>query len=288
VLRCAEFANIEAAINAYLQRAGWGPIRRAAVAIANPVDGDHIRMTNHDWEFSIEMVRRTLGMERFIVVNDFAALARSIPYLAATDTVQVGDGQAVPGAPIGLLGAGTGLGAAALVQSGTGPIAIPSQGGHVTFSPGNERELAVLRFAWREHHPVSAELLMAGPGIELIYRALADLQGVAAEAIPIARIAERAQSGTDPLCVDTLNCFCEMLGTFSGNLALTLGARGGIYIGGGVVPRLGQFFLRSQFRARFEDTGKMRDYVASIPVHVITAPYPAFLGVSAMLDEALQ
>jgi glucokinase len=129
---------------------------------------------------------------------------------------------------------------------------------------------------------------MSGPGLELVYRALAELRGQVAAKLSTVQIVERAQWKTDSLCEEAVNCFCEMLGTFGGNLAVTLGAQGGIYIGGGVVPKLGAIFMRSGFRARFENKGRMSGYVAAIPVYVITCPYPAFLGISAMLHEAMQ
>lgn len=287
VLPCADFADIGAAMRAFLERAGVHSVAHCAIAIANPIDGDRIKMTNHHWEFSIEAVQREMSFQRFIVVNDFAALARAIPYLAPADSVKIGGAEAVPGEPIGLVGAGTGLGVGALIQFGTQYKALASEGGHATFSPVDEQELNVLRFAWREHEHVSAERLMAGPGIELIYRALTTRHGAKPESRSTAQIVEFALRESDPLCVETVRCFCAMLGSFSGNLAVTLGARGGIYIGGGVVPKLGDFFLRSAFRERFEAKGRMRAYVTPIPVHIITAYYPAFIGVSAMLDEAM-
>jgi glucokinase len=288
VLPCAAHQDIRSAIETYLMQAGMKSVNHAAIAIANPVVGDRVRMTNHHWEFSVQALRGELGLRTCIVVNDFAALARAIPYLGSKDTIQVGGGQAVPGAPIGLLGAGTGLGVSSLVQVDDHHIALAGEGGHVSFAPANEREVAILRFAWKQHDHVSAERLMAGPGLALVHQALADYRGIDAPLLTPAQIVERAVAGSDPLCVEVIQCFCEMLGTFSANLAVTLGAKGGIYIGGGVVPRLGALFTNSAFRARFEAKGRMRAFVEPIPVHVIIASYPAFLGVSSMLEDALE
>lgn len=292
VLPCASYATLADALKAYLGSAAVAavcqvPPRHAALAIANPITGDLVRMTNHHWEFSIESLRLACGFETLVVANDFTALARALPHLAPEQKVQIGGGVAVPNTPLGLVGAGTGLGVSGLIPCKSNWTALLSEGGHVTFSPGNEMELAVLRFAWREFDHVSAERFMSGDGIELIYRALADHAGQPAEAIDAPEISRRALAGTCALCDQAIEMFCAMLGTVAGNLAVTLGAQGGIYIGGGIVPRLGPRFAASCFRKRFEKKGRFVHYLAQVPTFVITAEYPAFLGVSAILAEKL-
>ncbi len=157
----------------------------------------------------------------------------------------------------------------------------------MTFSPANETEVAILQFAWREFEHVSAERLMSGEGITLIYRALAHRTGQTDEGLDAPAISRRALDGSCPLCEQVIDTFCGMLGTVAGNLAITLGAQGGIYIGGGIVPRLGERFARSSFRTRFEQKGRFVSYLAQVPTYVITAAYPAFVGVSAILAEKL-
>ncbi|WEF30749.1 glucokinase [Pseudoduganella chitinolytica] len=291
VLACADHATLADAMRAYLALpdvAAVAPgIRHGAIAIANPVTGDVVRMTNHHWEFSIEALRRDVNFEVLAVVNDFTALARSLPHIPAAQKRQVGGGTAVEGAPLGLIGAGTGLGVSGLIPSASGWTALLSEGGHVSFAPMDETEVAILQFAWKEFEHVSAERLLSGVGIELIYRALADYRKIDAEVLGAPEIARRALDGSCPLCDATIEAFCTMLGTIAGNLGVTLGAQGGIYIGGGIVPRLGERFDRSGFRARFEAKGRFRSYLAAIPTFVITAEYPAFLGVSAILAERL-
>jgi len=289
VLPCASHATLADAMRAYLaSAAGAGAVRHAAIAIANPVVGDMVRMTNHHWEFSIEGLGRELGFETFVVVNDFSALAMSLPHLVDGDKVQVGGGAACAGAPIGLVGAGTGLGVSGLIPSDKGGwTALCSEGGHVTFAPTSETEVAILQFAWREFEHVSAERLLSGAGVELIYRALADHRGHAGEALDAPEISRRGLSGECALCEEVLETFCGMLGTVAGNLAVTLGAQGGVYIGGGIVPRLGERFGLSCFRKRFEQKGRFADYLSKVPTFVITAEYPAFLGVSAILTHRL-
>jgi len=290
VLACGAHPALADAVQAYLalpEVAAAGQVRHAAVAIANPVDGDQVRMTNHHWQFSIEALRIELGFETLLVVNDFYALARALPHLQEGDKVQVGGGTPRPGAPLGLLGAGTGLGVSGLVPVPGGWTALSSEGGHVTFSPANELELAILQYAWREFEHVSAERFLSGSGVELIHRALSDVLGQPAANLSAPEISRRALSGECPMASQVLDVFCGMLGTVAGNLAVTLGAQGGVYIGGCIVPRLVERFARSPFRRRFEQKGRFETYLAAVPTYVITADYPAFLGVSAILSEKL-
>jgi glucokinase len=290
VLPCAGYLTLADALRAYLAApalAAAGKIRHAAIAIANPVVGDLVRMTNHHWEFSIEALRRECGFDTLLVVNDFSALACALPHLNAQQKRQVGGGTAREHSPLGLLGAGTGLGVSGLIPASGGWSALRSEGGHVTFSPANETEIAILRFAWGEFEHVSAERLLSGVGIELIYRALAHHTGQPDLKLGAPEIVRRALAAECALCDQVVEAFCGMLGTVAGNLAITLGAQGGIYIGGGIVPRLGERFAASSFRSRFEQKGRFVNYLAQVPTFVITAEYPAFLGVSAILAEKL-
>jgi glucokinase len=292
VLACCDHPTLADALRAYLatpalDAAGVGPIRHAGIAIANPVTGDHVRMTNHHWEFSIEALRRECGFDTLLVVNDFFALARALPQLTDEQKHQVGGGAAEPNCPLGLVGAGTGLGVSGLIPAGAGWTALRSEGGHVTFSPANETEVGILQFAWREFEHVSAERLLSGAGVELIYRALAHLRGMPDAGLGAAEISRRALAGECALCDEVVDTFCGMLGTVASNLAITLGAQGGIYIGGGIVPRLGARFAASSFRRRFEQKGRFAAWLASVPTWVITAEYPAFVGMSAILEEKL-
>lgn len=292
VLPCAAHESFAHALHAYLAlpaivAAGGAAIRHGAIAIANPVEGDMVRMTNHHWEFSIEAMRLECGFQTLVLVNDFTALARSLPLLSSTQKYQVGTGTALGKSALGLIGPGTGLGVSGLIPCGDGWSALLSEGGHVSFSPVNEIEIAILQFALRQFDHVSTERLLSGDGIELIYRALAERAGVAAEAIQAPDILRRALAGESALCDQVIEVFCQMLGTIAGNLAVTLGARGGVYIGGGIVPRLGERFAQSGFRASFEQKGRFAGYLSQVPTYVISAQYPAFLGVAAILSEAL-
>lgn len=294
VLPCKDYPSLQDAVMTYLaspaaQAARAAHAHHAAIAIANPVGGDVVKMTNHHWTFSIEALRTALGFDTLLVVNDFTALAMALPHLSPEQRASVGGGRPRPDSVIGLIGAGTGLGVSGMIPTEDRWIALGSEGGHVSFSPCDEREIDVLRFAWREFPHVSAERLLSGMGLELIYRALADRAGkVDAEPLAAAEVTRRALDGSCAICVETVECFCAMLGTVAGNIAITLGALGGIYIGGGIVPRLGPLFAASRFRERFEQKGRFSNYLVQIPTYVITAEYPAFLGVSAILAEKLK
>ncbi|ACC69815.1 bifunctional transcriptional regulator/glucokinase [Paraburkholderia phymatum] len=287
VYPCADYPGVADVIKKYLKDTKIGRVNHAAIAIANPVDGDQVSMTNHDWTFSIEATRRALGFDTLLVVNDFTALAMALPGLTDSQRVQVGGGSRRQNSVIGLLGPGTGMGVSGLIPADDRWIALGSEGGHATFAPMDEREDLVLQYARKKWSHVSFERVAAGPGIEVIYRALAgrDKKRVPAT-IEVSEIVKKGLDG-DPLAAETIDVFCGILGTFAGNIAVTLGALGGIYIGGGVVPRLGEVFARSSFRQRFEAKGRFEAYLKNVPTYVITAEYPAFLGVSAILAEQL-
>ena len=294
-LRCADHADFHAAVSTYL--AGLPPgqvahLEHAAIAIANPVEGDAVRMTNYHWQFSIEQMRQRLALQTLVVVNDFTALAMSLPRLVPHQRRQVGGGQARDRSVVGLLGAGTGLGVSGLIPAADGWVALGTEGGHTSFSPRDEREIAILRYGLQTYAHLSHERLLSGPGLELIHRALRAHAGLAplspSDPLSAPEITRRGLDGSDALCVETLDAFCAVLGTVAGNLAVTLGAMGGIYIGGGIVPRLGTYFDRSPFRARFEDKGRFTDYVKAIPTYVITAEHATFTGASAILAAQLR
>jgi glucokinase len=288
VLRCDDFAGILPLLQAYLSDHEQVRINHAAFALANPISGDMIRMTNRDWQFSTDEVRRALGLNTLLIVNDFTALAMSLPALQGRDLMQVGGGEATANAVIGVLGPGTGLGVSGLIPTADGFVTLGSEGGHSSFAPSDEREYFILQYAWRQLQHVSGERLISGPGMELIHRALAERNGVKAPERSAQEIMEAALGGQDPLCIEVLETFCAMLGTVSSNLAVTLGAVGGIFIGGGIVPRMGEWFRQSPFRARFEAKGRFSDYVSAIPTYVITAENPAFIGVATILSEHLR
>lgn len=288
-LLCADHADFHAAISSYLSGLPKvGTIKHSAVAIANPVAGDLVQMTNYHWRFSIEEMRQRLKFDNLMVVNDFTALAMALPSLLPHQRRQVGGGTAVPRSVVGLIGAGSGLGVSGLIPADDGWIALGTEGGHTSFSPRDDREIWILQYAWKHFDHVSFERLLSGPGLELMYRALSERAGQASQALTAPDIAQRAMQGNDAVCVETVSVFCAMLGTAAANLAVTQGAFGGIYIGGGIVPRLGHLFDRSDFRKRFEDKGRFSDYMKAIPTFVITSTDATFVGASVILAAQLR
>ena len=287
VLPCDGFAGLAEAAEAYLETAN-PPVRpaRAAVAVASPVTGDEVTLTNRRWSFSVAAMRERLRLERLWVVNDFAAIARAIPHLGPGDRAAVGGGEPAPGAPVAVLGPGTGLGVSALVPDRAGGwLPLATEGGHVTLPATDAREMAVIDYLRGRYEHVSAERALSGPGLVNLYEALARIAGRDAETLEPSEITARALLGDDALCVDAVALFCCFLGTVAGDLALTLGARGGVWIAGGIVPRLGDAFARSPFRARFEAKGRFTPYMKAIPTYVVTHKYPAFPGLAALVEE---
>lgn len=285
-LLCADFPGPVEAARHYLSLVGNPRVREAAFDVATGITGDFVQLTNGPWGFSIEQTQRSLGFERLQVINDFTALALGVPLLAPDEKRQVGTGTPVPGTAVGVIGAGTGLGVSGLVPHRGRWIAIQGEGGHTAFSPMTPREDAVLRFG-RERFGshVSTERLVSGPGLKTLYEALCELDGANAIALQPAQIAECALAGSDRHCCEALAMFCALLGTAAANLAAVLGARGGVYIGGGIVPKLGGYFERSAFRTRFEDKGRFRAYVSTIPTYVILAETIALRGLATALES---
>jgi glucokinase len=287
VLACDDYPSLGAAIAAYVAAEAPQPApREAALAVASAVTGDTVTMTNHPWSFSIAALQRDLGLARLVVVNDFAANALAVPHLRPDERTTIGGGAAVSEAPIAVMGPGTGLGMSALVPSRAGWVAIAGEGGHATIPAADARESEVLAHMRGRFGHVSAERVLSGPGLVNLYQTLAEIAGAPAEDFTAAQIADAEIGKSETLCREAVAMFCAMLGTVAGNLALTLGARGGLYIAGGIVPRLGARFAASGFRRRFEDKGRFRTYLAAIPCYVVTHPVPAFLGLAARLVQA--
>jgi glucokinase len=286
VFACEDYRRIEDAIETYLAEDAATPRpQSAAIGIAGPITGDRIALTNHPWSFSTIELQRTLRLDRIRIVNDFAANALAIPHLRPNERTAVGGGVVTAAMPIGVIGPGSGLGISGLIPTGAGWRVMDGEGGHATMAAATDREAAVLdRMRSRFDH-VSAERVLSGPGLVNLYNTLAEIDGVPAVAHTPAQITDPTMGEQDPLCREAVALFCDMLGTMAGNLALTIGARGGVYIAGGIVPKLGERFAASRFRRRFEDKGRMRPYLEAIPTFVITAPIPAFIGLAALLSD---
>lgn len=278
----ARYASLHDALTDYL--GGLPPAMQpsqGAFAVAGPVLGDHIALTNSAWSFSVSELRQRLGFEALKVFNDFAATAMAVPYLPAQDRFPIGPAGAEVHGPIGVIGPGTGLGVSSLVPQDGRWVMIAGEGGHVTlpaFTAEEENIIAVLRRRW-DH--VSAERVLSGSGLVNLYEAVCAIEGkAAAQSLTPADVTDRAVKGSDAECVKAFTHFCAMLGTVAGDLALTIGARGGIYIAGGILLRFKEAFASSGFRARFEAKGRFAGYLRDIPTELILEESPALLGLA--------
>ncbi len=285
VIPCQASASLyDSAVN-YLATTGHGRPQCVGIGIATAVTGDVVRMTNNSWTFSIAQFKQSLGVHRCLVINDFTALAMSLPALTQSDLRPVGAGVAIKGEPIALLGPGTGLGVSGLILTGKDQyFALSGEGGHATVAAADDQEAALLSLLRARFGHVSAERVLSGPGLVDLYRAVCELDGQVARSLSPADVTDAAMTGTDQECVKTAHLFTSFLGNVAGNLTLTLGARGGLYIGGGIVPLLGDAFNAALFRQRFEEKGRFKDYLSTIPTWIIRASTPALVGASRALD----
>lgn len=257
---------------------------KAAFAVATAVAGDQVTFTNSHWSFSRTAVQKDLKLTSFLVLNDFEALALSLPQLNAS---QLRAHQALPTAhgTLAVIGPGTGLGVAGITQHKQAWIALPCEGGHATLAASNNFESAVLDQVRLTYPHVSAERLLSGIGLPVLHAAIATLRGMPSSTLTTELIVERGLDGGDAICSETLDIFCAFLGSFAGNVALLLGARGGVYIGGGIVPRLGERFFNSRFRECFEAKGRLHSYLKAIPTALITDTLAALTGAAFALDQ---
>jgi glucokinase len=288
VMRCAEFEGLEQAIRHYLADHGNPRIQEAALDVATGITGDFVQLTNGPWGFSIEKTRRALALDRLNVINDFTALALSVPTLQPHELMQVGHGKPVAGTAIAVIGPGTGLGVSGLLPAGEGWIALQGEGGHTAFSPTTGREIEVLRWLMQRYEHVSTERVVSGMGLENLYQSLCALDYITAKPLTPAQITEAALAGNEAHCREALDMFCAILGAAAANLVVTLGARAGCYIGGGIVPRLGEYFARSPFRACFERKGRFSAYVAAVPTYVILSETPALRGLATLFQQTVK
>lgn len=279
-LRCSDYETLVDATEAYLNQVDFTRPLNAAFSIATPVSGDRLEMTNHAWCFSIRETRQALGLKSLKVINDYTALALSLPRLSIDDRYQVGNQQMAEESSMAVLGPGTGLGVSGVIKSGNLWIPIQGEGGHVSYGPLNEREAGVIAIIRRKFEHVSAEILISGSGIALLYQSIAVLDGVPVDPLEPKEITALAMIKNSAIAEEAVSMFCGILGTVAGNLALTLGARGGVFIGGGIVPQLGEYFSQSLFRSRFENHGRFTKYLQKIPTYVIYSKYPALMGVA--------
>jgi glucokinase len=260
------------------------PPRRAALAVASAVGEDRVEFANSHWAFSRSEVQASLGLGQLLVLNDFEALALSLPRLAPSQLRTHGTLPVAAGT-LAVVGPGTGLGVAGLVQTRHGWRAIAGEGGHVTIAAADAFEDDLLRIVRRTYPHVSAERQLSGIGLPVLHAAMCELAGSAAREATTEEIVRASLDRSDAMSERTIETFFAMLGTHCGNVALTLGARSGVFIGGGIVPRLGDRFFESRFRERFESKGRLRAYLQAIPTALITDTLAALSGAQAALEQ---
>ncbi len=283
--RAEEFESLRAAADAYLGAVSVKP-KTACFAVAGPVTDEQVEFTNSPWVLHIEDFKKALSLTRFRVVNDFEALASGVGSLRDKDFLEVKPGAGDPKAPTLVMGPGTGLGQALIVPFGERRRVVSTEGGHVSFAPRTDEEIALMQFIRREHKRVSVERVVSGIGLVNIYRALCEIEGAACDPKRADEITAAALKGADPIAVKTANMFCALLGRVAGDAVLGAGARGGVVLGGGILPKIRDLFLSSTFVERFLDKGRMQYYVEDVPVRLIISDGTALLGAAAMAKEA--
>jgi len=284
VYQCNQYPSLSAVIKEYITEHHFEQCEiHACLAIACPVENDLIVMTNLPWEFSKSQLKQELQLSTFLLINDYTAIAHAIPLLNDNQKVQIGQGEAIANKPISICGPGTGLGVASLISANGKWISLSGEGGHVDFAPIDHLEQDILKFLLTKYSHVSYEQLLSGLGIEQIYQAIASSKQCEVPTLSAQDISAKALAKECELCELALAQFCKILGSFAGNLALTLGSFGGVYIAGGIVPRFIEYFKNTEFRKRFEEKGRLSGFNQNIPTYVITESQPGILGAAAYL-----
>jgi len=285
IFPAASYASLDAIIADYLERTvGRKRPPRAVIAVAGPVMDGEIEFTNLDWRISEGELLAQFEFEAVRLINDFAAQALACPLLGADSLRQLGPKlRGGADCPIVVLGAGTGFGVAGLARSERGDIAVATEGGHAAFAPSDDVEVEVWSQLRARHGRVSIERLLSGRGLYELYGVLADMRQREAVEVDEKGVFDAAAKG-DELANETLDRFCGILGSVAGDLALSFGARGGVFVSGGIAPRMAERLATGTFRERFEDKGRLKAYVEQIPTSLVLHPYPALIGAGRELE----
>jgi len=285
VFEARKYTSLTDVIAEYLERTvGRKRPARAVIAVAGPVMDGEIEFTNLDWQVSEGDLLATFEFEAVKLINDFAGQALACPLLQPDDLRVLGPKlRGGSDCPMVVLGAGTGFGVAGLARGDRGDLALATEGGHAAFAPSDEVEYAVWKRLKAEHGRVSIERLLSGQGLYDLYMTLAEMKGAQASLADQRAVVEAGTAG-DELAAETLDRFCGILGSVAGDLALTFGARGGVFVSGGIAPRMAERLASGSFRQRFEDKGRLRPYVEEIPTSLVLHPYPAILGAARQLE----
>jgi glucokinase len=276
-LRASDFADLVSCVRAYLDGVKGKPTE-AVLAVAGPVADDAVRLTNLGWTGSRQQLCREFGLARLAFLNDIEAFVSATPHLEEPDLRRIGGGCGRPRGPRVGVCAGTGLGVSLLVWGGRRWLAVATEGGHATFSPGDEVERELLGWLHRRFDHVSWERVVSGPGLANLHEGLAEIEGTPAERLAPEEIGCRARQDSDSLCARAVRRFSALYGSVCGNIALASGATGGVYLGGGMVGALGHAFVAGDFRERFEAKGRHRSYLEGIPTVQVLRSDPTLLA----------
>ena len=280
-----EFNGIDQAVTRYMDSLNDRQIKHACLAVAGPVGGDEFKLTNLDWNISLSNTKNNLGLSNLLIINDFAAYAYAIQYLNKECFRTISSGKAMDDAPVAVLGPGTGFGVAMLVKQNGRVKALALEGGHMSLATNTALQSAIKEFMSRRFDRVTIKRVFSGPGLRYLYQALAAVEGTEPRKLSTAEISQHALDGSDEMCVRTLNLFCSWLGAMTGDLAMVLGARGGIYLGGGILPRIADFLITSEFLTSFKAENHMSHYLADIPIQLVTEGNSALLGAAAWFED---
>lgn len=282
IVPTADYDSLQSAVSAYLGDIS-GPLPKvASIAVAGPVVSDLVKLTNCPWTFNHSSLANDLGMEQVTVLNDFEAIASALPYIDSNDLLKIGSGEMKAGGNKIVIGPGTGIGVAAITPIGEGWKVLTSEGGHVGFSPADDLERQILKTVKYKYPRVSVERVISGQGFTTLHQALATLRGEEVEMLTPSVITKRAIENPEGNCGQVVNIFCSILGSFAGDMAMTFNATGGVYLAGGILPKIQEFFLDSPFRERFGNKGRL-SYVKDIPTLQIMEKQPALVGAAARI-----
>ena len=276
---CNAFDSFEDVFTAYLETSNCNDIKHAAIAIATHVSDDNVEFTNLPWAFSISAIAKRHHFKHFKALNDLAASAIAIPLLNESQTIKICDNKEVPMSAKALLAAGTGLGMSGLLPNGDTWIPIEGEGGHISICATTKFEHELLTLLYRKHGFVSAEMILSGRGLTHLHTTIANVKGLEINKLAPADIVAKGISGKDEHCELVLNTYCGFLGSVAGDLALVLGAQNGVYIGGGIVNHMRDFFVKNtHFREHFINKGQKENYMKNIPIHLISDTQTGLLG----------
>lgn len=284
---CADFATIEQALEAYFSILPK-QVKHLCIAIACPVESDQITMTNLSWAFSQRTLKEHLNLTSLYVINDYTAISLAVPFLSAQDKVQIGAGTAKKNGTTAVFGPGTGLGVSHIIKPADKWISLDGEAGHVSFTPNTREQGDILFLLQTQFGHVSAERILSGQGLVNLYQSLCTLSQKKSQFELPEQVTKAGLNYSCPIAVKSLNIFCQVMGSFAGNLAMSLNCTGGVYIAGGIVPRFITFFGTSEFRHFFEDKGRLKDYLTKIPTFVITNRNPGLLGSTVYLRQELK